>query len=510
MAQIILYNPAEIREPKIPHIPLGLLSIGSILKHEGYEVKIIDSRIEDNAKDLIFQYLNEDTIFFGITCLSGPPIFDVLKIMEIVKKRNNTPIVLGGYHPSLCTDQTIEHPFVDFIVRGQGEDTIVHLADALNSGKSLEEIEGISYKKYGQVFNNKDRPLRDINNFPEMDYSLLDIEKYIKVDGVGSRTIDYITSRGCVNRCTYCAISALYGRKYSALSVECVMNEIEQLIVDYTVNGIRFLDDNFFNNKIRAEKICDEIIGRNIKAKFWSMCRINLFSKFDDTFLFKLKRANFTTFNFGAESGSQEVLDTIKKDISVEQIKKTAGLCKKHGIMSQFSFMIGFPFETKEQMNATIDLMNDIYEIDNSTTLRLFIFTPLPGTPLYVESINHGFKPPKNLSEWQKYKYDSVTTPWIEYDRSLYEILPHIVMFAFTPLADEKMHMNVMQKVFYKVFRKIAQVRFKNKLFKFAFEWKLIALYLNWKGKKSKAIVSNKNHLQKHSVQGYQFSSDKD
>ncbi len=487
MPQVILYNPAEMREPKVPMVPMSLLAIATPLERKGFTVRIVDGRVEKGAANLVLDALQEDTICVGITCMSGTPILDALRVAQKVREtRRDLPIIWGGFHPSLLPEQTIGNDLVDALVIGQGEEAMTEMVTILQCNGSLAEVKGIVYKTDGQVHATPARPFTGFDTSLFIDYSLIeDLEKYVKAE-VAPRTLDFITSRGCPYRCSFCAISSLYGRKWQPYPTEVVMDCMERLAKEHHIDGFHLFDDNFFVNRGRVEGICDEIIRRKIKAKFWAMCRCHVFSNFDETFLMKLKRAGFDTINFGAESGSQRILDLISKDMTREDILRTAELCKQHGFNAQFSFMTGFPFEEEADRDATIQLMTDVYSIDKGVDLKLFVYTPFPGSRLFDESIEYGFKPPESLSEWGQLHYENVSTPWTISRASYFETLAFMSFFAFTPTITLKAAemRNPLYRLTYQLLRRDALWRWRHRFFRFPWEWRLVNYYMIGRRKK--------------------------
>jgi len=483
VVEVVLYNPAEQRIPRVPMVPLGLVTIGDSLADAGYTVRIVDGRVEKNPREMILDSLGDDTVCFGVGCLSGTPIHDALEVIEFVKgRRPDIPVILGGFHASLLPEQTIEHPLVDILVLGHGEETLKEVVTRLKEGKSLEGVEGVYYKENGTIKEGRICPILDFSKYNPPTLQLIHVKDYIKPE-VNEKTIDYITSRGCPHRCTFCAIKTLYKESWSSYPVDRVVDEMEKVVKEYGVNGFHLLDDNFFVDIKRVKKICEKIMEKKLNIKIWSMCRLNYFSKFTPEFLEKLKEAGFDTFNFGAESGSPRILEKINKDITVDDIIESARICKQHGFRSQFSFMIGFPYETREDVWATIDVMDKVYRIDKTADLKLLIYTPLPGTQLFKESIRQGFEAPTSLKQWGDMRYERASTPWVEKNKGLYEALTHISYFAFTPTIEKKLKKRY-HRLGYLVMKKIALLRWNRRFFKFPLEWKLAGYYIRSFGKR--------------------------
>lgn len=476
----MLYNPCEARSERIPTIPLSLLSIGTVLKREGFAVKVIDARIDEKAHEKALA-LAKDALFFGVTSITGSALFDALEISGKMRQAG-VPVVWGGFHASLYPRQTLESKSIDAVCIGQSEEAIVALARELSRKKpKLSRVRGIWFKESGgKIVQNKPAVLQDLNSFPELDYNLVDAEKYIRPD-IAPRTLDYISSRGCPHACTFCSIQTVYGMKYRALRPERVVSEIAGLAKKYNANGFHLMDDNFYVDRKRVEKICDLLIGKNLGLKFWTACRVNYFVSFPKGLLEKMRKAGIDTINFGAESGSDRMLSLLRKGISGEQIVKAAGICRQFGFNSQFSFMMGFPQEKPEDFNQTLSIMDKIHSISPKAEMMMFTFTPFPGTELFEESMRQGLEVPKSLEEWGHYKYEHSITPWLsESQKKLFDTLSYLSWFAFAPGIEAKLRKPHLKAAF-KVLRAVALFRWKHRIFSLPIEWKLVDKFVSRK-----------------------------
>jgi radical SAM superfamily enzyme YgiQ (UPF0313 family) len=462
---IILFNPYR----KV--LSGALLAISGSLKQSGYHVVIL------NDLKILKKFLKKcgnDVLFAGITCLTGQSIKIVLSASEIIKKFDPTiPVVLGGYHPSLMPEQTLSDRRVDIVVIGHGERTVVELADALKDKRPISNIRGLAYKNDGKIKINEPREFEDINNFPPLDYDSVNVKNYLE-DGL----IPYFSSRGCPHRCAFCTVQRVYGQKWYGYTPERVVNEISHLLNKYKPKGIIFSDDNVFVDRDRVERICDLIIERGLKFKWViNSCRVNYFVNFSDEFLKKLKSAGCYSIGFGAESGSQKVLDYIKKDITVEQIIETVKKCKEYEIKCVLTFMIGLPNETKEDVLKTLDLIDELQKINPDVISAIYTYVPYPGTNLYEECVKLGLKPKESFEKWGDYNWGiSQKSMWgKKEDTSYLDVIVHIASFVFRNPNDFKFPINYI----YRILRYFAILRWRKRAFKYAYEWKLVSWLKN-------------------------------
>ncbi|NOZ20030.1 MAG: B12-binding domain-containing radical SAM protein [Planctomycetes bacterium] len=395
--------------------PLSLLTVAAPLREAGFDVEIIDLRVDpvEDAK------VDDDTLLVGFSVMTGYQIHDALELSETLREANpNVPLVWGGWHPTLLPDQTIKHPLVDIIVRGQGELTMLDLAKALKDGASYDGIAGLTFQKDGETVNNPDREIGDIKQFPIPTYDLVDMSKHIIHDpDYDAHMIAYLTSRGCVHRCGFCAIRQVYKRKWLDLPVERVLDEITHLLKTYPkANGLYFEDDNFFINRKRAKEILKGILDRDLKIKWTALGRTDHIVKFDTELLELLRDTGCIQILVGAESGSQEILDLITKDTTVEQTVKTVEMLQTYGVEPVLSFMVGFPEEV-EEYDATLNLIKRLKKEWPGIDIKLFFYTPFPGSALYDYALERGLQPPEKLADWFDYTMHKVNVPWVSAKR---------------------------------------------------------------------------------------------
>jgi len=475
MSKVILYNPKEKTRLRVPYLPFSLMTVGSELKRQGVEVVIVDGRIEKNPRPIIRRHLKDpELVFFGVTLITGSVILDALSTAAWVRREApQAKVVFGGVHASLLPKETVQNPFVDIVVIGPGEEIAVRLAQCLIRKESLESVSGIAYKCGGGVKINPPEPVTDVTGGEGIDYGMVGMRSYMKRDATGDRCVDYLSSRGCPHPCTYCAISQLWKRKMLFYSPQKMADSISGFVRDYGIDSIHFLDDNFFVDRRRVESFADEIIARGVRIHIWSMCRIEYFAKFEESFLEKLKKAGFHTLNFGAESGAQKILDKLKKGIRVEEILTAARRCHEFGFRGQFSFMMGFPFESEEDLEKTMSLMDQIHEIDPSFDLQLFPYIPFPETELARECEAFGYRPPETLEAWARFEFGSVSMPWLDKKmKTRMDTLPTIAWFAFT--SETAIKLGGILGFAFRALGHLARWRWKKRFFDYAWEWKLI------------------------------------
>ncbi|MFC1504601.1 B12-binding domain-containing radical SAM protein [Spirochaetota bacterium] len=377
--------PVKIYDALVEDQTFKQVSPGSLEMHFGSTWDVIEKEIRSYAPGIV-----------GITSSFSSQSDNALRTAEIVKKIDpGIFTVLGGAHPSSLPEDVLGNNAVDFVVIGEGEETTAELIKAISNGeREFSGIRGLGWKKHGKSVINEKRPLiSDIDSIPLPARHLLPMDKYFNSKAWHSKVIKHkrftsiITSRGCPNRCNYCSIYNIWGRKWRARDPYRVVDEIEMLVGEYGVREIHFEDDNLTLDRERSEVIFDEIIKRKLNI-YWSTpngVHIKGFSK--DLFM-KMRRSGCYRLHFGIEHGDAEFRKTvIRKPITQdnEKIKRLVKDAKDAGILVNIFLIIGFPQEKIEHIQKTIE-MAKYFDPD---TVSFFIATPHPSTDLYQYCVEH-------------------------------------------------------------------------------------------------------------------------
>jgi len=411
MAKVVLIRPRRSKDrPRMPRLPLALLYMGTILKVNGYEVKIIDSEVETNYETIVANEC-KDALLVGVTALTSQANGG-LEISDFIKKRFDVPIVWGGVHPTLFSELTCKDKAVDYVVVGEGEYTMLELAESVKLCKPLDDIEGLVWKNGGSVKINKARSYINLNESPSVDYTLIDMGKYLK-NAMWRKAVDVQTSRGCPYRCLFCLHSIVNDQKVRFVNANRVVDECERLITEYGVDYITFVDDNFFVNKKRARDICLEIIRRKLKFNWFAEVRANYFRDgfIDNEFLELAEASGLTNVTIGAESGVQKFLNLIGKEITVEEIMNSAVALSKTNITAAYSFIIGLPDETVDDIFTTWEFIEKLQRIYPRAVYGIGVLRAYPGSKLTEGFVKQGYiKEPNSLRQFADYEYSKMYT----------------------------------------------------------------------------------------------------
>ena len=394
--------------------PHSLLSIAAPVLKAGYDVRLLDQRTQTITEDVLKDFISSELICVGISTMTGTQILNALRLAQMVKRLTDgrIPIVWGGPHPSVMPEQTLMNENVDIVVIGEGDETFLELVQALEKKQSLSEIKGLMYKDGREMVRTEERPLLDIETLLPVPWELIPVERYVHRDMYlreSTRVLDLgQTSRGCPFNCGFCSSATIRKRKWRPMSVEKSLDIITGGVKRFNLDGIWLRDDEFYINRKRAHQICLGIIEQDLNISFYtSGTRVDVFMGATDDEVDVLKRAGAHTLKFGAESGSQRILDLMKKGIRVEQTIEANLRCKKHDINPVFALIVGYPTETFEDMNMTIDLMFRMQKENPKAEFEtMATYTAVPGTPDFSVALEHGLRPPGSLEGWGLWVFD--------------------------------------------------------------------------------------------------------
>jgi radical SAM superfamily enzyme YgiQ (UPF0313 family) len=406
MERVLLYNPLS----ESYTMPLGLLAVGSSLPASSYRVEIHDGRL-DRAS--FFRELERgDVLAVGLSVLTGKPIEDALAVSRQVKEvRPELPVVWGGWHPSILPEQCLRLPFVDYVVAGQGETSFFDLLERLRRGESAEGCRGVGYKVEGRVVLNPPRPFQDVNGFPPLRYDFIDVPAYFALKG--KRQLDYYSSQGCPYTCTFCADPFVFNHHWAGLAAERVARELVALKRRYGAEDVFFNDDLFFVNQKRLEAIVDAFLAEGSPFTWVAAGRADLLKRYPDALMEKIRRSGCRRISIGAESGSQQMLDAMRKKLAVEDIYLAARRCNDYGIQLAFSFMTGFPQEDPRVLEDTVELIQRIKRVNGRFETPIFFYYAYPGTELTEKLSGMGVELPRDIEGWIDFDLYRANVPWL-------------------------------------------------------------------------------------------------
>ena len=402
--RVLLVSPESKTWSSRKHIPLGLGYLGAVLEEEGHEVQLWDGAVEEEPLTTLLDSEAFDLV--GITSVT-PLIHEAWEAAAEAQKRNAITI-LGGPHPTLLPDESLERPVVDLVVRGEAEDAIIEITRALEKDHGhvdsqsgarhfktpdWGQIDGLSFRSgEGQIVHNSARsPCKDLDNLPFPAHHLYKIDRYTnlqpRTDGLDpdARAYTIITSRGCPYQCIYCS-KAVTGNIWRPRSPENVVAEWRKLLVDLNATEVGVTDDVMTLDIKRAKEICRLLVDEGLNEVPWITIH-GIRADNADLELFQLmKEAGCKRVGFGVESGNQRILDIIKKGQTIEDVRQAFRNARKAGLETIGFFIFGLPGENEATMDDTIKLA---LELDPDLA-NFMIAAPFPGTELYQMILDGG------------------------------------------------------------------------------------------------------------------------
>ena len=378
--------------------PLNICYLAAVLEKNGIDVEIIDSEADGlNREETVKKILSLNPKIVGLSCTT-PMIGSVKYVAEKLKEENkNIKIVLGGPHITTMWENAVKLPYVDFCIRGEGEYPLLELANAILKNKDADNIANVASKTHV----NSVRPLSE--NLDELPFParhlLKNIDSY-KHATIGKKAGNFqtiISSRGCPMMCIFCSAHITFGRKVRYRDPIKVVDEIEECIDKFKIENLGFLDDTLTLKKDHITKICQEMIKRGINKKIEWFCQARV-DTVDKEMLELMKEAGCYSIHYGIESGSQRVLNVLKKGFTLEQVEKAIKITKELGIHIHGYFILGSPTETKEEIEETIKWAKHL----STDTAQFTILTPFPGTESYDMYLDSTLNP-KDFEDFRFY-----------------------------------------------------------------------------------------------------------
>ncbi|MEW6008495.1 MAG: radical SAM protein [Candidatus Omnitrophota bacterium] len=372
--------------------PLNLAYLAAFLraKRPQDKISILDCEgLELSYNDIAIELKSIQPDIVGITAPT-PAYVQVKEVSKIIKEiSKDIKVILGGPHPTAFPLETVKEEFVDFSVYGEGELTLLDLVNAIDKKMDFSSVKGIAFKDiYGDAHLTELRPLiQDLDSIPFPARELLPLEIYFPPPTKrvsNKKSGNMITSRGCPYQCTYCMARIIWNKKVRYRSVKNVVDEIEECVKNFGIGEFNFHDELFTLKKERTIEICREIRRRKLDIAWVCMVRVDYV--WEDV-LREMKLAGCKKIMFGFESGSQEILDLMKKNVKVEQAYEAVKLVKRCGIKTAGNFMFGNIGETEETIRKSINLAKRL----NTDTVAFFIASPYPGTEFYNIAKESGY-----------------------------------------------------------------------------------------------------------------------
>ncbi len=387
--QIAFIRPLATRNWYINNVPLNYVHLAAYLREHGHQPHILD-QVTGWRSDDIDKYILENGIrVVGIGCMTCEFPEAVNESRRLKSVHPGITVVLGGAHPSGAPEECLESGVVDYAIVGEGEIALTRLLDALQAGAEPENIPGVWFLRDGAIRTNRPAEVPDIETLPAPAYDMVDLEKYYKLDSPwhfpkSPRVIQFISSRGCPYQCSYC--HTIHGKRYRGLTASKVVDQMENLIRNHGVEEFMMVDDIFNFDLERAKEICRGLMQRNLKVhmQFPNGVRGD---RFDEELVSLMKQAGTHFMAIAIETTSKDYQRLIRKNLKVDKAEQTILWARKYDIEVSGFFMIGFPGETVDQIQQTIDFAVNA-PLD---AIFISVVSPFKGTVLRDDILNGRF-----------------------------------------------------------------------------------------------------------------------
>ncbi|MCK9152578.1 B12-binding domain-containing radical SAM protein [Methanobacterium alcaliphilum] len=384
------YNNSKYKFIGLVAPPLGISYIAAVLEENNIEVQIIDgAALEMSWAELENEINKISPDVIGITALT-PTITQAITTAKLSKKIcPDATIIMGGYHPTFTYQELLKEGFIDIVIKGEGEYTLLELVNALENDSSLEKVKGIATADF---VTPQREVIQDIDKLPFPARHLLPMDKY-RILNIKLPTGTMISGRGCPYQCSFCSSSAMHGAQMRMRSVDSVVDEMEHLINEHDAKMIAFMDDTFTLNRKRVEEICDEIKRRNIDV-FWG-CTTRVDTIVPEM-MAKMRDSGCITLFMGVESSDQQILNNVNKKTSLTKIKNSFKLARSYDIRTIASVVLGMPGDTRENILRTIKFVKNL-----DPNYAIFsLATPYPGTSFHRQAVSDNLI---KVNDWSKY-----------------------------------------------------------------------------------------------------------
>jgi anaerobic magnesium-protoporphyrin IX monomethyl ester cyclase len=415
---IVLYNPKATRY-RNRRFPLSVLAIAAVL--EGREdCAIVDGNLDPHPTESLIALLQEHRVeLLAVTVMPGPQtVGAVASCREIRVRFPQVPIVWGGYFASNYTQAALNAGYVDFAVRGQGEHTFLELLDAIRGRRDLKSVNGLSYKDAdGTLHHNPERPMRSLDDFPWYPYHRVPVEKYLLPTFLGRRTAVHQASIGCPFRCNFCGVVTFSGSREKMESPARTESILRHLTQTYGVDAVQFYDNNFFLREDHTRELADRIAP--LKLRWWCEGRADIMMSYSDATFEAIRRAGCAMIFFGAESGSNEILKEMNKDLQAEDTLGLASRIRRFGIIPEFSIIFGNPKDPEGDTRHCIKFIRQLKRLNPDAEIVVEHYTPVPQRARMYGGVEDKIQFPTTPDEWATERWQRFATqkdpqtPWL-------------------------------------------------------------------------------------------------
>lgn len=393
--KVLLINPRMCSRGNF-RLPLSLLALGSVLEGK-HAYQLVDGNVDEDAAGTALRAIGDGGCdLAGISVMPGPQVAPAIEMAAAIRAAYpQVPIAWGGYFPTLYPAAAINASYVDYVVRGQGEATLLELlerlpeagapmvagsAQAAGSARDTEclrGLAGLTWKDRGEIVHNVERPFRSPDELPPLPYDRLgDVDRYLRPSFMGTRTAVHQAAIGCRHRCSFCGVVSMFNGTTLLQSAAPLAQSLQRLRDRYGANAVQFYDNNFFDREATAIPLIETLVP--LQMPWWCYARAETLAGFSSRTWELLRRSRLRMAFIGAEAASDEVLRRMKKGAAVEHTLEAAARCRAYGVIPEFSFVLGGPADPEGEVEKTLRYIKRIKRIHSECEVILYFYSPTP------------------------------------------------------------------------------------------------------------------------------------
>jgi hypothetical protein len=441
---IVLYHPKSNASAK-RILPMSLLALGAVLENR-FRYQIVDGNCIDDPLAAIRDCVKEGARVLAVTVMPGPQLLQAVPHCRALKREfPGLTIIWGGYFPTQHASACLNSPEIEIVVRGHGELVFLELMQRLQRDEDYRQLEGLAFRDgSGSVVENPLAPIPHPESLPPYPYHRLEMTRYLRNTFLGSRTLPHHSSYGCPFLCNFCAVVNMVNGRWLPQSADTVARTARLYVQRWGVNAIEFCDNNFFTHEARVKEIAERIAPLGLS--WWGEARVDTLLKYPDETWRLMRKSGLKMVFMGAESASAEILNRMDKGgtLTPEKTLEIAAVARHHGVIPEFSFVLGNPPEPAADVQSTLEFVRKLKKINPDCEIILYNYSPVPlSGNLYDTALSGGFAFPQTLDDWISPKWAEFSqrrgagVPWVDQDLRLRVRNFERVLNAYYPTATD-------------------------------------------------------------------------
>ena len=376
---VLLVNPRSCA-PQNAGMPLSIIHLGAALEGRWAWDMVDSNREPDPVRTALAKLSARPHALCGVTVMPGPQVVTAIEISSAIRRAFPAlPIVWGGFFPTLYPDAAINAQYVDYLVRGQGEQTLLELLAAVGSADAtaIRNVAGLTWKDGGRVVHNPDRPVIPPSALPLLPYDRIrDIAAYLRPTFLGRRTASYQSAIGCRYKCSFCGVVSMWNGTTALEAPERLTLALGTLRDRWGADAVHFLDHNFFDKEDSSIPILDALAKLNMP--YWCWARADTLANFSASTWEKVRKSRMRMTYVGAEAASDAVLKSMQKGSRVEHTFEVARRCRENNIIPEFSFVLGGPEDPEGEIETTFEFIRRLKTLSPESEIILYFYSPTP------------------------------------------------------------------------------------------------------------------------------------